>query len=63
MLFQKHLRIKGEAMNQSYLVSCARSLKFPYIMQMFLCLVAMAISDRASLLAESGSPLRTGELP
>jgi len=29
-------------------------------MRMFLCLVAMAISDRASLLAESGSPLRTG---
>jgi len=47
-------------MNQSYLASYTRSLKFPYIMRMFLCLVAMAISDRASLLAESGSPLRTG---
>jgi hypothetical protein len=60
MLFQKHLRTKGEAMNQSYLVSCTRSLKFPYFMRTFLCLIAVAISDRAALLAESGSPLRTG---
>jgi Beta-galactosidase len=60
MLFQKHFSTKGGAMNQSYLASCTRSLKFPYIMRMFLCLIAVAISDRASLLAESGSPLRTG---
>lgn len=47
-------------MNQLYLASRRRSLKFPYIMRMFLCLVAMAILDRTSLLAQPGPALRTG---
>jgi hypothetical protein len=47
-------------MNELYLSNCRRSLKFPYIPRMFLCLVAMAILDRTSLLAQSGPALRTG---
>jgi hypothetical protein len=43
-------------MNQSY----TRLLNFRYIRRAFLCLVLVAISDYASLPAESGSPLRTG---
>ena len=47
-------------MNQLYLANRRRSLKFPYIMRMFLCLVAMATLDRSWLLAQSGPALRTG---
>jgi hypothetical protein len=50
-LFQRHLRTKGEVMNQSYLTSCTRLFGFPCFVRTFLCLIAMAISDRASLLA------------
>lgn len=46
-------------MNESYSASCTRSLNLPYITRTFLCLVTMAILDRAAL-AQSGPALRTG---